>query len=258
MANTIDYINALKRDKANLANNIVDKGVLASEGETFTSLVDKVAAIQTGGTGGGSGDEELVNSYMSLIDNTLGANVTKLPDGITSIGDYGFYGRTNLAITELPKTLTYIGRSAFNSCTNLQLTEIWGTLRSSSNSYVEIPQLCFYNCTYLKTIKVLNINNPKNLSLRLDNNCFKSCSRLETVDLPANTYQILDYVFQSCSALKTLICRAVTPPAIYSTAFSGVTFDVIYVPDNSLSAYKSASNWSKYASVMKPLSELEV
>lgn len=248
----------IERIKTNIANayiEIENKGVITTDTKNSENLASTISAIQTGGTGGGSGDEELVNSYMSLIDNTLGANCTKLPEGITSIGDYAFYSRTNLGLTKLPETITYIGRSAFNSCTNLQLNEVWGTLRLSSNSYVEIPQLCFYNCYKLSTIKIVNINNPKNLSLRLDNNCFKSCIGLTTVDLPANTYQILDYVFQSCSSLKTLICRATTPPAIYSTAFSGVTFDAIYVPDNSLSAYKSASNWSKFSGVMKPLSE---
>lgn len=246
----VDEIERIKTNIANAYTALEEKGATLPTERNSDNLSAVIVEVPTG-----SGDEELVNSYMSVIDNTLGANCTKLPDGITSLGDYAFYGRTNLAITELPKTLTYIGKQAFCNCTNLNITEVWGTQKKATSSYVEIQSSCFFGCNHLNTIKIININNPKNLPLQLDDTCFKSCTRLKTVDLPSNTKAMSDYVFQSCTSLKTLICRATTPPTIYSTAFSGVTFDVIYVPDNSLNTYKSASNWSKFANVMKPLSE---
>lgn len=248
----VDEIERIKTNIENAYTALEEKGATLPTERNSANLSAVIIEVPTGG---GSGDEELINSYMSLVDNTLGANCTKLPDGITSLGDYAFYGRTNLAITELPKTLTYIGKQAFCNCTYLNITEVWGTQKKTTSSYVEIQSSCFFGCNHLNTIKIININNPKNLPLQLDDYCFKSCTRLEIVDLPSNTKAMSDYVFQSCTSLKTLICRATTPPTIYSTAFSGVTFDVIYVPDNSLDTYKSASNWSKFASKMKPLSE---
>ena len=51
---------------------------------------------------------------------------------------------------------------------------------------------------------------------------------------------------------KTYIMHPTTPPSV-------VRFDTaptaIYVPDESVDAYKAASVWSNYASVIHPMSE---
>lgn len=249
-----EKINIINTNIANAYTEIENKGVVTTGAKNSGNLANVISAIQTGGTGGGSGDDA---NFISAIDNTLGANCTKLPDGITSLRDYAFYYCTNLAITELPKTITTIGKSAFGSCTNLQITETWGGQKSLSSSYIYIQQNCYLSCTKLKTIKILNINNPNNYPLHLENKCFQKCTGLTTVDFPENTKAIADYCFDGCSSLKTVICRAITPPSIYTTAFNGLSLENIYVPDDSVSSYQSASNWSKFYGAIKPLSELE-
>ena len=56
----------------------------------------------------------------------------------------------------------------------------------------------------------------------------------------------------------TLICRASTPPtlggAIISKDWIKATIGEIYVPDDSVEAYKTATNWSAYANKILPLS----
>lgn len=47
MATTNEYLNQLQKDKQNLVDNLNDKGVTASNIETFTSLVPKVLDIQS-------------------------------------------------------------------------------------------------------------------------------------------------------------------------------------------------------------------
>ena len=47
--NAYDYINSLKADKQTLVNNLVTKGVSASNEETFTTLAPKVLNIDSGG-----------------------------------------------------------------------------------------------------------------------------------------------------------------------------------------------------------------
>ena len=42
-----------------------------------------------------------------------------LPEGLTEIGDYAFYGCYSLGNIELPSTLTSIGRYAFNGCSDI-------------------------------------------------------------------------------------------------------------------------------------------
>ena len=57
----------------------------------------------------------------------------------------------------------------------------------------------------------------------------------------------------------TFIIRAITPPELadrlISTQWVRAKIGVIYVPDESLEAYKTATNWSYYADIIKPLSE---
>ena len=51
-----------------------------------------------------------------------------------------------------------------------------------------------------------------------------------------------------------VICRAVTPPSLGSNNYL-TKLTAVYVPDDSVSAYKAASVWSGLASKIKPLSE---
>jgi hypothetical protein len=87
-------------------------------------------------------------------------------------------------------------------------------------------------------------------------NAFYNCKSLEYVKLPPTTENINYRTFAGCTALKVFICEASTPPTLNSYSFSnGATF-AIYVPDGSVSAYQSATNWNTHASRIKPLSEL--
>ena len=44
----------------------------------------------------------------------------KIPDGVTSIGDYVFYGMRQLEAVDIPRSVTSIGSYAFRGCTNLK------------------------------------------------------------------------------------------------------------------------------------------
>ena len=68
-------------------------------------------------------------------------------DGVTSIGNYGFYGCTALTEITIPASVKTIGMSAFGLCTSL--TEI--TIPESVSS---IGNDAFYTCTALTTVYV--------------------------------------------------------------------------------------------------------
>ena len=55
--------------------------------------------------------------------------------------------------------------------------------------------------------------------------------------------------------MKAIVIRAVTPPAFGVGVFGSSNNCPIYVPDESVEAYKNATNMSGYASRIKPLSE---
>ena len=72
----------------------------------------------------------------------------------------------------------------------------------------------------------------------------------ECVDLPSTITQIPNYT----TGANIWIIRAVVPPGIngYSNLLEA---SAIFVPDESVNAYKSASGWTSYSNIIKPLSE---
>ena len=102
-----------------------------------------------------------------------------------------------------------------------------------------------------------NLNLPACTSI--GSYAFYGCSNLTSINLQPDITRISDQAFDGCSKLSTLICNAVTPPSIATTSFSNTPIasktGTIYVPDESVDAYKTATNWVNYASIIKPLSE---
>ena len=217
MIKTTDYLDQLKKDKQTLVNNLVAKGITATNDETFTSLVPKINDIETGG-----GDEELLNSFISLFDAPDGANCTKIPD-LINIGEYAFYSKSNLAFKKLPDSVVTIGSRAFIACTNMNLEIL-------SSNLTTIGEYAFQNC--------------------------KGLTSLDTISTALS--EIGSNAFNGCLNLTTLIVRATTPPKLKSQPFSATPIasgtGYIYVPDESVEAYKTS--WSTYANQIKGISEL--
>lgn len=76
------------------------------------------------------------------------------------------------------------------------------------------------------------------------------------IDYPSTIKVIgLDTLFGVGNGIVTIICRAITPPNLdHNFGYNG-TPAAIYVPHTSVEAYKTASGWSDYANLIRPLSE---
>lgn len=89
---------------------------------------------------------------------------------------------------------------------------------------------------------------------------FNNCSALTSVDIP-NATSIGDAVFNNCSKLKTIYLRSKTICTLSGTLgsfpFSSPTI-TIYVPNSLIDSYKTADNWSNYASFFKSLESIEL
>ena len=82
--------------------------------------------------------------------------------------------------------------------------------------------------------------------------CFGQCHGLRSVTLPS-TVTYIDGAFGNCWNLRTVTCLATTPPTLTEGSIDdGV--DYIYVPAQSVNAYKSASGWSDYSSKIRAIS----
>lgn len=81
---------------------------------------------------------------------------------------------------------------------------------------------------------------------------FSSCSEFESITIPSSVKSIGYSAFISCDKLNTIYCKPVTPPS--TTANLNINSETkIFVPVGSSDAYKTAANWSKYASMIEEL-----
>ena len=170
-----------------------------------------------------------------------------------SIGNYAFYRCSSMALTKLELPLcTSIGGSAFNGCPLLS-------------------EITFQNVTTVgtqafrgSTIAKIKLPSVETMAASSDyDGIFSYCTNLVLVDLGENCSSIGNeslgrYVGTSGNNI-TIICRASTPPslggAIINKGWVFATIGEIYVPDESVEAYKTATNWSAYANIILPLSQ---
>lgn len=81
---------------------------------------------------------------------------------------------------------------------------------------------------------------------------FCSYNKNMNVTISANATTIGDYCFYNCSNI-TLTCLATTPPTIGSNPANMYAFNVIYVPAESVNAYKQASRWNNWSTKIQAI-----
>lgn len=164
-----------------------------------------------------------------------------IPDTVTSIAYYAFYECTSLSGDIVVPNVTIVGERAFY---NTAITSFIAPSITTASSQ------SFGLCKSLASVDI------KNLTV-IANQMFNGCTSLTFVELGENVTSLLYRAFNNCKGIETIVCRAVTPPT-FDQAFYGMnsTF-VIYVPDESVNAYKEASGWTEFASRIYPMSMYE-
>ena len=172
-----------------------------------------------------------------ILNSIAPAGLTEytIPNSVTTIGDYAFEGCDSLTSVTIPDSVTTIGNSAFYDCSSLTSVTI-------GDSVTIIEDCAFEECSSLTSVTI-----PDSVTT-IGDSAFNSCSSLTSVTIGDSVTSIGNYAFEYCSSLTSVYCEAVTPPTggynmFYSIASSGK----IYVPQESVEAYKSATGWSKYA-----------
>ena len=145
--------------------------------------------------------------------------------------------QSNLISVDIPSGVTSIGERAFWLCNSLTSANI-------SSSVTSIGKEAFSNCSSLTSITI-----PSSVT-SISDGTFASCTSLTSVTIPNSVTSIGNSAFSSIPILTSVTVESTTPPTIGTNIFSiyaGSTL-VIYVPAESVEAYKTATNWSTYAS----------
>ena len=158
----------------------------------------------------------------SLLDSLIDRTITSIESNVTTIGDDAFYKCSNLTSAFFPNAVT-IRNSAFHSCA---LTSI------VFPNAVSLGQYCFAACASLETAEFNKCESIGRLGFYQDRKLTKLIIRTEKV--------------------ATLL----SSDALTQTPIANGT-GYIYVSDDLVESYKSATNWSTYANQIKGLSELE-
>lgn len=145
------------------------------------------------------------NSVTSIVDygfyGCSGLTEITLPSGVTSIGNYGFYGCSSLTGLKVPGGVTSIGRGAFENCSNLSKIDV----DENNNSYVSIDGVL-----YNKDVNTLiccpgakkSIAIPKSVT-NIEKVAFEGCVNLTRIRIPDKVTTIGEGAFSYCNNLTS-------------------------------------------------------
>ena len=191
-----------------------------------------------------------------------------IPKTVDSIGDKVFYGCTSLAsvtiadretklklgsngsnpmFSSCPLKSVYIGGNiTYGTTANDGYSPFYGntsleTVRITDRE-TEISENEFYGCTNLKRMSMGDSIDT------IGKYAFSGCSALESFSFGTGLKSIGDEAFSDCTGMKKLVSKTATPPVCGPQALDDINKweCTLYVPQESLDAYKSAAQWKEF------------
>lgn len=137
------------------------------------------------------------NAIIETASNTLllGCQNTKIPNGVTSIGDYAFYGCSRLTSITIPYSRTSYGNYAFYGCSRL-------ASMTSTNTVVSFGDWVFSGCTSLKNVKI------GNSVVSVGRGAYSGCTGLLSVRIGSSLTNLGEDVFYGCTKLASIIVES--------------------------------------------------
>lgn len=235
--------------------------------------------------------EKVYKLNINAFKNCTSLQSVTGADNVTEIWNDAFNGCTSLSVIDLDwSKIEQIGQRAFKECASLPITDLnvpnavylgndafaktnltkvsnLGKITTITNgcfgscsslSEATLPEgitslgfSAFENCTSLKSIII-----PDSVTT-INSYCFQHDSSLKTVVLGSGLQSIGGVAFNDCKALEVIISKATVPPTTEPNAFNNTpNKQFVYVPDESVEAYKTAAVWSGFAGKIKGISEM--
>lgn len=141
-----------------------------------------------------------------------------IPEGITKINPYAFYGLERMTSVTLPASLTEIGHYAFENCTGL-------TGISIPASVTTIGDRAFMNCT-----KITQVEFSENALLEtIGQYAFYGCTTLSEISIPASVNSIGSQAFAGCTNMKNQKAIFASAEALCKITFEDKYANPLYI-----------------------------
>lgn len=202
--------------------------------------------------------------------NCRSIETLQIPSTVRFIGELAFSdGRNINSISVAKDNPIYDSRDACNAIILKSQNKIVVGCQNTiiPKSIHTIGEYAFYGCYYLKSIVI-----PEGSVYTIERWAFADTG-LESITLPKCTGSINDYAFYNCNLKKVVVVSSFvtftdkvfydnhisvffsgskTPPTFSTDIFNYLSpKDTLYVPKGSLSAYKNASPWKGFKTIIE-------
>ncbi len=198
-------------------------------------------------TFGNESSNPIYRAHNLYINNELVTNAV-IPETVTEIKAYAFYGATCITSLTLPNSVASIGENAFYSCSGLNDVYYIGDNGQwcniiFSNGYSN--PLYYAHNLYVDNELITDLVIPETVT-EINDYAFYCVTFLTSLVLPSSVTSIGNYSFANCSNISSIISFAETPPEVSYYTFLNMNKDfIVYVPCGFEAAYSSLS-WGEY------------
>ena len=169
----------------------------------------------------------------NCFSNCYSLSSINIPSGVTELPYGCFQGCSAITSFEIPDWVTSLGDYCFSSCRSLSSITI-------PDSITELPNNCFSSCRSLSSITI-----PDSIT-SLGNSCLINCFSLTSITIPENVVKIGTNACRDNPNMQWIVSLPTVPPTSGGSMFANTNDCPIYVPDDSVTAYKQA--WGEYSS----------
>ena len=215
------------------------------------NLVDEIGKIDVGAIVQGIIKDcgitlkDVVDTASSVSDNRYSNNISinAIDVNATSVGNNAMTNCILLKSVNMP-VATSVGGYAMANCISLKSVNMPVATSVGSRT--------MQNCISLKSVNMPFITSVGGYAMA-------NCISLKSVNMPVAT-SVGNYAMQNCISLKSVrlganqVATLANANALLSTPIARGT-GYIYVPDELVDSYKTATNWSVYSDQIRPMSE---
>ena len=162
-----------------------------------------------------------------------------IPNSVTTIGSFAFYGCSGLTSVTIPNSVTSIGYNSFNGCSGLTSVTI-------PNSVISIRGYAFQNCSGLTSVTI-----PNSVTT-IGERAFWECTGLTTITFPQSVNSIGGEAFYDCNAIR-IVKSYITEPFSVNSFFSKETYrqGTLYIPAGTEKLYTRFDGWKEFLKIVE-------